>query len=65
MNYIKRLEKENKDKELEIRAYSNTIEELTSYLFSQKFEVDPTVQARDVLHRLEQGLHFHRQEYGI
>jgi hypothetical protein len=59
MNYIKRLEKENLALSADKKAYQKTIADLRAYLLSDKFSEDPTVQSRDVLHRLDQGLHFY------
>lgn len=65
MNYIKKLEAENARRQAEIDARDAAIAELRDYLLSSKFSVDPTVQTRDVLTRLEQGLHWARVERGI
>ena len=58
MNYIKRLEQQNRRLLSEVCAYENTLNDLRSYLLSDKFKSDPTVQVLDVLHRIESGLHF-------
>ena len=61
MNYIKMLESSNRTKGSEICAYAGAIQDLREYLLSGKFHNDPTVQVRDVLHRLDQGLDHYRR----
>ena len=55
MNYIKKLEAENTDLKARVEATDQGIQDLISYLCSDKFADDSTVQVRDVLKRLEQG----------
>ena len=55
MNYIKRIEAENTDLKARMEATDQGIQDLISYLCSDKFADDSTVQVRDVLKRLEQG----------
>ena len=55
MNYIKRLEAENAALITERTMYRMLISDMREYLLSNKFHVDPTVQVRDVLYRLESG----------
>lgn len=56
MNYIKRIELDAKKSESEVQILRDGVIELMSYLNSSKFQVDPTVQVRDVLTRLQQIL---------
>ena len=54
MNYIKRLEKENKAKDEALEAALAEIEHLRWYLQSEKFHRDTTVQTQDVLNRVHE-----------
>ena len=54
MNYIKRLEKENKELRDTLRGRELAELELRTYLLSSKFHSDPTVQVQDVLNRLDE-----------
>ena len=53
MNYIKRLEADNKRRGKMIDAMEAELMDLRRYLTSEKFHEDPTVQVQDVLNRLE------------
>ena len=53
MNYITRLQTEVEALQDELAAHRERIQELRGYLLSEKFDVDPTVQVRDVLYRLD------------
>lgn len=55
MNYIKKLESELRASQEELRQLKDGITELKSYLQSEKFWMDTTVQTRDVLNRLEEA----------
>jgi len=58
MNYIKRLQEENKALKEAVVRFRSGIRELAGYLGSEKFVVDTTVQVRDVARRLyEIGAH--------
>lgn len=61
MNYIKRLESERKVCAAELAGLKSGLQDLQSYLMSTKFYVDPTVQAQDVLNRLQAALDFGTQ----
>ena len=54
MNYIKRLEKELAQAREQIAMVEGSIKEITSYLESPKFREDTTVQAGDILLRLNE-----------
>lgn len=58
MNYIKRLENENRVLGAELVALKTGLGDLRSYLESQKFYEETTVQVRDVLHRIEEIFSF-------
>lgn len=62
MNYIHQLQKEIKEAKDEVRAHEMMLLDLKLYLLSDKFDDDPTVQVRDVLNRIDQGLQHHREE---
>jgi hypothetical protein len=62
MNYIKRLEQENRELLAKVYAHEATVNDLRAYLLSDKFYFDPTVQVRDVLRRIEDGLHCYENE---
>jgi len=53
MNYIKKLELQNRARSAMIAAMEREINELRRYLQSEKFYQDRTVQAQDVLNRLD------------
>ncbi len=53
MNYIKRLQNENKNLKNDKNIARAELLELEKYLLSPKFYNDPTVQIRDVLTRME------------
>ena len=55
MNYIKRLENENKEVRVELCGLRCGLSDLKSYLQSSKFWNDTTVQVNDVLLRLEEA----------
>ena len=61
MNYIHQLQERIADLSGEVRAYEGMILDLKMYLLSDKFDEDPTVQVRDVLNRIDQGLQYHRE----
>jgi len=52
MNYIKRLEKENRELAAEVAGIREGHRELLRYICSEKFENDTTVQVQDVINRL-------------
>jgi hypothetical protein len=56
MNYIKRIELDAKKSESEVQSLRDGLIDLMSYLTSSKFKVDPTVQVKDVLTRIQQIL---------
>lgn len=49
MNYIKRLEAESANKDAQIKALSEGLKGLRSYMLSSKFNQDTTVQTGDIL----------------
>ena len=53
MNYIKRMESENKVLWDQLAAIRIELTDLERYLTSEKFREDSTVQVRDVLNRLQ------------
>lgn len=58
MNYIKKLEQENKEKDEKIEEIQDTINELRRYLNSDKFQAEQNdlqgyVNIKDVLTRLQ------------
>ena len=53
MNYIKRLEHDNTDLEMQVHEALTITRDLVKYLNSDKFWVDTTVQSRDVLARIQ------------
>lgn len=55
MNYIKRLEHQNKLAAAEIVGLRATIQNLREYLSSQKFHKETWVDVKDVFHRLDEG----------
>jgi hypothetical protein len=65
VNYIKRLESERAEAVAKVEARDAAIAELRSYLLSSKFHEDPTVQVRDVLTRLEDGIRFEEDARGV
>jgi hypothetical protein len=56
MNYIKKLQMENKELLATIKNTDRAVRELTGYLLSEKFQNDPTVQTADVLRRIENDI---------
>ena len=48
MNYIKQLQKENNDLQIQIIDMINKINEFRRHLNSSKFYIDPTIQVNDV-----------------
>ena len=52
MNYIKQLQKEIGRLKTQVKSANNAVVDLRSYLFSNKFQYDTTVQTQDVLNRL-------------
>lgn len=65
VNYIHKLQAEAAAAKLETEARDATLADLRRYLLSPKFHTDTTVQVRDVLHRIEQGLQYHRESRGL
>ena len=57
MNYIHRLEDEVAALRAELMGLRSGLQDLKGYLVSEKFHVDPTVQVRDMLTRLEAAEH--------
>lgn len=55
MNYIKRLEYENRKHAAEIVGLRSTIQDLKLYLTSEKFHAEPWVNIKDIFLRLEEG----------
>ena len=55
MNYIKRLECELNEARTELTGLKCGLNDLQSYLHSEKFHVDTTVQVDDVLRRLQEA----------
>jgi hypothetical protein len=55
MNHITQLTIERNGLSIELSAYFNSILKLKSYLLSDKFSVDTTVQVKDVLLRLQEA----------
>lgn len=62
MNYIKRLEEDNRKLSGELDAYKKSVLELKTYLLSDKFHEDPTVQVRDVLNRLDRAIQYYTED---
>lgn len=60
MNYIAKLQSQVAERDADTAAYDATLRDLRVYLMSDKFHNDPTVQVRDVLHRIDQGFHHYR-----
>jgi hypothetical protein len=54
MNYIKRLQSENEIQAQEIERLNQGLSDLRSYMCSEKFHVDTTVQTSDILRWIEQ-----------
>ena len=54
MNYIKQLQKENKDLRQALTTVDDMIIQIEHYLLSSKFHQDTTVQIADVLLRLDE-----------
>ena len=52
MNYIKQLQADVARLEDQVSTANAAVADLRSYLFSDKFHVDTTVQTQDVLNRL-------------
>jgi hypothetical protein len=57
MNYIHSLQATVASQKAQIDSIHDGLTDLTKYLTSPKFQIDPTVQASDVLHRVAQILH--------
>ena len=53
MNYIKQLQCEVDARGVKLDDALDELCGLQSYLLSDKFKIDPTVQVRDVLNRIE------------
>lgn len=53
MNYIKRLENDLRQAQTELTGLKCGLTDLKSYLMSEKFWTDTTVQTDDVLRRLQ------------
>jgi hypothetical protein len=56
MNYIKKLELDNRRRAKVIDAMESELGDLRRYLTSAKFHEDPTVQVQDVLNRMDNVL---------
>ena len=54
MNHIKRLQQELAAAQNQIKAFEQGIQDVEGYLCSSKFEEDTTVQASDVLRRIQE-----------
>ena len=52
-NYIKRLERENAEKDVQIEAIKTWRNLFYAHLGSDKFSKDPTIQVRDVCNWLD------------
>ncbi len=61
VNYIKKLELNNKEKAAEIVGLRNTLSELTAYLLSPKFHQENWVNPQDILNRIAEGEHLTQQ----
>jgi len=57
MNYIKRLESELRESQTALTGLKCGLTDLKSYLQSNKFWTDTTVQVDDVLRRLQDAYH--------
>jgi pyruvate/2-oxoglutarate dehydrogenase complex dihydrolipoamide acyltransferase (E2) component len=55
MNYLQELKIARDGLSIELRVYHEAIQELRSYLLSDKFAEDTTVQVKDVLFRLSEA----------
>jgi hypothetical protein len=63
MNYIKKLEQQNREKTRDIIAIQAELRDLVIYLNSDKFHEDTTVQVSDVLRRIAPALSLTMNDY--
>ena len=55
MNYIKRLERDNRLKAAEIVGLRSMVADITQYLLSPKFHKEQWVNPQDILNRFAEG----------